>query len=428
MSSRYLVRGGRTLSGEVTPGGNKNAALPILAACILSDQEIVLENVPRIRDVEVMMDVLRQLGAEVTRQLDGSVKVKAADLRTSEVDKALGARIRASILVAGPLLARTGRAKLPPPGGDVIGRRRVDTHFFAFERLGATVEVNGSYDVEAAQGLQGAEIFLDEASVTATENAVMAAALARGTTRLLNAAQEPHVQDLCRFLNGLGAKIGGVGTGTLEIQGVESLSGGRFRLGSDYIEAGSWVAAAVITGGEVLIKDVRPDDFRMIEIGLGRLGVRMRFRDGDLLVPGGQELEVKTDMHGAVPKLDDGIWPAFPSDLMPIALVVATQARGTVLVHEKMFESRLYFTDRLQSMGARIVLCDPHRAVVVGPSRLYGQRVESPDIRAGIAMVLAGLCARGETVISNIQQIDRGYENLDKKILGLGGSIERIEA
>jgi UDP-N-acetylglucosamine 1-carboxyvinyltransferase len=309
----------------------------------------------------------------------------------------------------------------------VIGRRRLDTHFLALEALGASVEVNGAYELEAPHGLRGADLFLDEASVTATENAVMAAALSKGSTVIENAACEPHVQDVCNLLNRLGARIQGIGTSRLAIEGVEKLAGGRFRIGADYIEAGSWVAAAAITGGDLRVKGLDPRHLRMALTRFRRLGVRTRWEGGDLLVPGAQELEVDSDLHGAVPTFDDGIWPQFPSDLLPILLVVATQSKGTVLIHEKMFESRLYFTDRLQSMGARILLCDPHRAVIVGPSRLYGQRVESPDIRAGIAMVLAGLAARGETVISNVRQIERGYQGLQEKILALGGSIERIE-
>lgn len=423
---RFRVTGGRILSGEVTPSGNKNAALPILAATLLSDQEIVLENIPDIEDVRVMIEILVQLGASAERREDGAVVVHAKDIATTALEPALATRVRASILFAGPLLARCGRCSLPPPGGDVIGRRRLDTHFLALEALGAQVDINGTYELEAPHGLQGANIFLDEASVTATENAIMAAALARGTTVIENAAAEPHVQDLCRLLCQLGAEVSGIGTARLEIQGAETLGGGTFRIGSDYIEAGSWVAAAAITGGELVVKDQRPQDWRMIETTMGRLGLRMRWRGDDLYIPPAQELEVKMDLHSQVPKIDDGTWPQFPSDLLPIVLVMATQTKGTVLFHEKMFESRLYFTDRLQSMGARIILCDPHRAVIVGPSRLYGQHVESPDIRAGVAMVLAGLCARGETVISNIHQIDRGYERLEDKVRALGGAIERL--
>lgn len=425
---RFLVRGGRLLNGEITPSGNKNAALPVLAACLLSDEPIVLENIPDITDVNRMMDILRSLGATVERDGDGLVHIHVAEILTTDVPADLCKSIRASILVAGPLLARCGQVKLFPPGGDVIGRRRLDTHFLAFESLGSDVDVNGCYQLEARNGLTGTELFLDEASVTATENAIMAASLAEGTTTIENAACEPHVQDLCNMINALGGKIRGVGSSTLTIEGVERLGGGRFRIGADYIEAGSWVAAAAVTGGEIKVKGLQPRHLRMSLTRFRRLGLKTRWDGNDLIVPGGQELEVDTDMHGAVPIFDDGIWPQFPSDLLPILLVVATQARGTVLVHEKMFESRLYFTDRLQSMGARIILCDPHRAVIVGPSRLYGQHVESPDIRAGIAMVIAGLCARGETVISNAHQIDRGYQGLEAKINGLGGSIERLPA
>lgn len=424
--ARFVVRGGRKLQGEVTPGGNKNAALPVLAACLLSDEEVVLENIPDILDVRVMMDVLRSLGADVERRKNGEVSVHAKTLHTTTVPQKLCEQIRASILVAGPVLARCGEVKIYPPGGDVIGRRRIDTHFLALEALGAQVEVNGAYDLKADHGLRGRGIFFDEPSVTATENAVMAAALAKGTTVFENVASEPHVQDLCNLINHLGGKISGIGSSRLTVEGVEKLGGGRFRIGADYIEAGSWVAAAAVTGGEVTVKGLNRTDLRMALHRFKRLGLETRWEGDDLVVPGDQELRVQSDMHEAVPKLDCGPWPQFPSDLLSILLVVATQADGTVLIHEKMFESRLYFTDRLQSMGAQIILCDPHRAVIVGPSRLVGQKVESPDIRAGIAMVIAGLAARGETVISNIHQIERGYQGLEEKISKLGGSIERV--
>ena len=427
--ARFIVRGNRRLEGEVTPRGNKNAALPVLAACLLADEEVILENIPDITDVRVMMDVLRSLGAEVERRKDGSVSVLAKSLSETTVPEKLCTSIRASILVAGPMLARCGKVKLHPPGGDVIGRRRLDTHFLALEALGADVEINGAYQLEAHHGLRGRNIFFDEPSVTATENAVMAAALAKGTTVFENVAYEPHVQDLCNMINTLGGKISGIGSSRLTVEGVERLGGGTFRIGSDYIEAGSWVAAAAVTGGEIRIKDQKKSDLRMALHRFRKLGLETRWEDDDttLVVPGDQTLEVQHDLGEAVPKLDCGPWPQFPSDLLSILLVVATQAKGTVLVHEKMFESRLFFTDRLTSMGAQIILCDPHRAVIVGPARLVGSKVESPDIRAGIAMVIAGLAARGETVISNIHQIERGYQDLEAKITALGGSIERVE-
>lgn len=425
--ARYFVRGGRPLSGTITPSGNKNAALPILAAALLTEKEVTLENVPDIVDVGVMIEILRALGAAAERKKNGDVVIEAKSIKTTEVPAKLSTRVRASILFAGPLVARCGSVDIPPPGGDVIGRRRLDTHFFALEQLGAVVAANGTYKVEATRGLKGTEMFLDEASVTGTENAIMAAVLAKGTTVIEHAAYEPHVQDLCNFLNLLGAKIEGVGSGTLTIKGVEKLGGGKFRIGPDHIEAGSWMSVAAVTGGEMVIKDLRPKDMRMTLAAYAKLGLKTLWRGNDLFVPGGQTLEVQSDMHGAVPKLDDGPWPAFPSDLLPITLVVATQSKGTVLIHEKMFESRLYFTDRLQGMGAQIILCDPHRAVIVGPSKLYGQRVESPDVRAGMAMVVAGLCAKGETRIGNIYQIERGYERLVEKVTSLGGSMERVE-
>ena len=352
--------------------------------------------------------------------------IRARFVAKTALDRALCERIRASILFAGPLLARCGQVEVPPPGGDVIGRRRIDTHFLAFAALGAQIEVGRSYVITAPSGLAGAEVFLDEPSVTGTENAVMAAVLAPGRTCLLNAACEPHVQDLCRMLVAMGARIEGIGSNVLNIEGVERLGGCQHRIGPDYIEVASFVGLAAVTGGDVTVTGVEPADLRAILHGFGRLGIEVELNGNDLRVPPGQELAIRNDLHDQIPKLEDGPWPQFPADLTSIAVAVATQARGTVLIYEKMFENRLVFTDKLVTMGARIVLCDPHRCVVTGPARLIGERVESPDIRAGMAMLIAGLCAEGTTVIGNVSQIDRGYERIDERLRGLGAAIERV--
>lgn len=422
----YRIRGPARLSGRFRPAGNKNGALPILAGCLLADEPVVLENVPEIRDVLTMIDLLRALGVEVERIESNAFRVDPANLRGGEVDPELAGRIRASILVAGPLLARTGEVVLPPPGGDVIGRRRLDTHFLALGRLGARVDAGERYELRT-RGLTGARIFLDEPSVTGTENAILAAVRARGESEILNAATEPHVQDLCRFLVALGAGIEGIGTHRLRIQGVERLGGGRWRIGTDHIEVGSLVGLAAITDSDLVIEAVEEEHFDPLRVGFERLGIRCLLRDGELNVPAGQELEIQPDLGDQIPTLGDGPWPAFPADLMSIALVVATRCRGTILIHEKMFESRMYFADKVISMGARIVLCDPHRAVVVGPSRLHGSVVESPDIRAGMALLIAALAADGESRIHNIGQIERGYERIDERLRLLGALIERVD-
>lgn len=424
---KFIVEGGRPLRGTIRPAGNKNAALPMLAATLLTDEPVTLDNVPDIRDVRTLLELLERVGATSEWIGPNRVRVHARDVRASEIDSSLAARIRASILLAGPMLARAGRMMLPPPGGDVIGRRRVDTHFLALSRLGARVETLGGYHIET-DGLRGADIFLDEPSVTATENAIMAAVLAKGTTRLRNAAAEPHVQDLCRMLVGMGARISGIGTHVLEIEGVERLNGGEFRVGSDHIEVGSFIGLAAVTRGEITITDAAVEHLDSTLIAFERLGIRCEIRGEDLFVPGDQELEIRMDLGGHIPKIDDGPWPAFPADLTSIALVVATQCRGTVLIHEKMFESRMFFADKVIGMGARIVLCDPHRAVVVGPSRLHAAVVESPDIRAGMALLIAALGADGESHIYNIQQIERGYEQIDERLRALGAVIERADS
>ncbi|MFQ5855704.1 MAG: UDP-N-acetylglucosamine 1-carboxyvinyltransferase [Anaerolineae bacterium] len=425
--AKFIIEGGRPLRGTVTPSGNKNAALPILAASLLTDQPITLENVPRIRDVETMLQLLADLGVGGGWVADNTLHLHAATLRKADLDPGLCQEVRASILFAGPMLARAGHLTLPPPGGDVIGRRRVDTHLLALRSLGAKIAIhNNAYDM-TANGLRGQDILLDEASVTGTENALMAAATARGTTVIRNAASEPHVQDLARFLNALGARISGIGSNTLTVDGVDSLTGGRFRISPDHIEVGSYIGLAAVCGDGVRIADAAPDMLRMIRLVFRRLGVEIEFTGSDVYVPANQSLRIVDDAGGAVPKIDDGPWPAFPADLMSIALVIATQAQGTILIHEKMFESRLYFVDKLISMGARIILCDPHRAIVVGPANLHGALLESPDIRAGMALLIAALAADGRSVIRNIGQIDRGYENVDGILRALGASIERVD-
>jgi UDP-N-acetylglucosamine 1-carboxyvinyltransferase len=422
----FVIEGGRPLSGTVRAAGNKNAALPILAATILASEPVVLENVPRIRDVETMVELLAHTGADAEWAGQNVVRVDAANVNTWELDPELCRQIRASFLLAGPLLARFGRATVPPPGGDVIGRRRLDTHIHAFAELGVDVEVNGAYEMRT-DGLTGTRMYLDEASVMGTENAVMAAVLASGETVVGHAACEPHIQDLCRFLVALGARIDGIGSNVLRIAGVDRLGGGSYRIGPDHIEVASFAGLAAVTGGEVRIEDVRPDDLISIVPAFRKLGIELRMSDSTVTVPAGQDLHIEDDLGGQIPKIESGIWPAFPADLTSIAVTVATQARGTVLVFEKMFESRLFFVDKLVAMGARIILCDPHRVVVTGPTRLLGERLESPDIRAGMAMVIAALSAEGTSTIGNIGQIDRGYEQIDERLRGLGASIERAD-
>ncbi|MGH3104473.1 MAG: UDP-N-acetylglucosamine 1-carboxyvinyltransferase [Gaiellaceae bacterium] len=422
----FSIEGGRPLNGRVRAAGNKNGALPILAACLLTPEPVVLTNVPRIRDVETMMELLADLGADVEWLGPNEVRVHAAEVHKTDLDERLCSRIRASILLAGPLLARFGRASVPPPGGDVIGRRRVDTHIHAFAELGVEIDVGSSYEMQT-DALVGSSVFLDEASVTATENAVMAAVLARGETVIGNAACEPHVQDLCRFLGSLGAHIAGIESNVLRIEGVEGLHGGEWRVGPEHIEVASFIGLAAVTGGDVTIDDVNPHDLVPILPALARLGVRVELDGTSVRVPPGQELVIQDDLGGQIPKIEDGPWPAFPADLTSIALTVATQARGTILIFEKMFESRLFFVDKLVNMGARVILCDPHRAVVTGPSQLYGERLTSPDIRAGMAMLIASLCADGTSTIGNVGEIDRGYERIDERLRGLGARIERVE-
>lgn len=424
--STFIVEGGRPLSGRIRPAGNKNAALPCLAAALLTEEPVILENVPRIRDVLTLLEILESLGASCEWEEANTVRVDASGVSVGRVDRGMAARIRASLLLAGPLLARFGEVRLPPPGGDVIGRRRMDTHFLAFQALGAEVRLDGDFTIRAG-ALRGADVFLDEPSVTGTENAVMAAALAQGTTVLRNAAAEPHVQDLCHLLNAMGGHVEGIGTGRLTIRGVERLRGARYRIQADHIETGSFIGLAAVTRSDLIIEGAPVEHLDSTLLGFRRLGVECRAEGTDLHVLGAGEHEIQHDAFGAVPKIDDGPWPAFPADLTSIALVAATQCNGTILVHEKMFESRMFFTDKLVGMGARIILCDPHRAVVVGPAPLRGGTVESPDIRAGMALLIAALGAQGTSEIHNIRQIERGYENIDGRLRGLGASIRRTE-
>jgi UDP-N-acetylglucosamine 1-carboxyvinyltransferase len=408
------------------PAGNKNAALPALTATLLADGPVTLNNVPRIRDVETMIALLVDLGAQVDWHGTNTLRVDARAARPKALDPALCARIRASILLAGPLLGRFGSVTLPPPGGDVIGRRRVDTHFLALEQLGAELTVGESYKIEGKR-LTGAEIFLDEPSVTGTENALLAAVMAHGRTVLRNAAAEPHVQDVARLLTAMGASIEGIGTNVYTIEGGRPLGGCEFTIGPDHIEIASFIGLAAVTDGAITIEGVRSDDLRSTLLGFERLGVRPRVDGQRLVVDSGQERRIRPDLGGHVPKVEDGPWPAFPADAMSIAVVTATQCEGMVLIFEKMFESRLFFVDKLIGMGARIVLCDPHRLVVSGPSQLRGGTVESPDIRAGMAMLLAALAAEGTSTIHNVGQIERGYEQIDSRLRALGAEIERFE-
>jgi UDP-N-acetylglucosamine 1-carboxyvinyltransferase len=426
---KFIIEGGTPLAGTIVPAGNKNAALPALAACLLTQEEVVLRNIPRIADVEAMLELLRLLDVKVEWRDENVVALRADELSHSDVDRDYAERIRASFLLAGPLLARRGRAEMPPPGGDVIGRRRLDPHLDAFRALGAEVHVDRNYyRLSASDGLHACDFFMDEPSVMATENALMAAALTPGSTVIHNAASEPHVQDLARLLMAMGARIEGIGSNLMIVHGQEELGGADYTIGPDYIEIGSFIALAACTGGELRIKDTLPDDLRMTRLAFERLGCRIEFEGNDAIVPAGQRLRVKSDEGDAISKIEDGPWPAFPADLTSIAVAMATQAEGLILIHEKMFENRLYFVDKLVTMGARVIVCDPHRAVVSGPGRLHGERMESPDIRAGMAILIAALCADGTSEIGNIGQIDRGYERIDERLRTLGARIERVAA
>ena len=424
---RFIVEGGHRLEGTIRPGGNKNAALPMLAACLLTDEPVTLRNLPAIRDVENMLKIIEKLGASVERLERNVVRIHAKGDCDTVPDRELSRHIRASLLFAGPLLARCGAVSITRPGGDAIGRRRIDTHLMGLESLGAQIEVSAQEYRMSARQLAGKPMFLDEASVTATENVVMAAALATGTTTIYNAAAEPHVQDLCKMLNAMGAQIQGISTNQLVIQGVDELHGIDYTIPSDHIEVGSYIGLAAITRGEVLIEEAVPEHMYMAGLMFQKLGVEMIIEGRNIRVPDNQELRVRYEVGGAVPKIDDGPWPLFPADLLSIMIVVATQAEGTSMIFEKMFESRLFFTDKLISMGARIILCDPHRAIIVGGHRLAGNDITSPDIRAGMALLLAALCAKGTSVIHQIHQIDRGYERIEDRLGVLGARITREE-
>jgi UDP-N-acetylglucosamine 1-carboxyvinyltransferase len=423
---QFLVEGGHSLSGSIRPSGNKNAALPIIAAALLTDRPVTLTNVPRIRDVEALVELVRSAGVSADWTGRNTLAIHAKSLRSAELDPRLCASIRASILLAAPMIARCGEVTLPPPGGDVIGRRRLDTHFLALEQLGVEFKLDEAYRLRA-RSLRGADVFLDEPSVTATENALTAAVAASGTTVLRNAASEPHVQDLARFLVALGAEIDGIGTNTITVHGRRTLSGASYEIGPDHIEVGSFIGLAAVTNSQLRIERAGVEHLRSILLGFERLGVVCRVEGDDLIIDKNQPRKIQSDIGGHVPKLEDQPWPAFPADVMSIAIVTATQCEGVILMFEKMFESRLFFVDKLISMGARIILCDPHRAVVIGPAQLRAASVDSPDIRAGMAILLAAMAAKGESVIDNVRQIERGYERIDERLNALGARIQRVD-
>ena len=423
--NKYIIEGNIPINGKIKASGNKNAALPCIAAALLTDEAVVLKNLPEIEDVKVLLSILTKLGADVKKKGPGEYRIKTNNILSSEIPTEQAKVIRASILLAGPLLARTGKVVLPPPGGDVIGRRRLDTHFLAFSELGARIEIDGLFRLTANK-LVGVDLFLDEASVTATENAIMASVLAEGKTIIQNAASEPHVQDLCRMLNLMGAKITGIGSNILKIDGVKKIGGTEFSIGSDFMEVGSFIGLAAVTGGDLEIENAAPENLRMTKIAYSKLGIHWETDGNTIRVPSGQDLRVVPEIGGMIPTIDDAPWPGFPPDLTSVITVVATQVEGTVMIHEKMFESRMFFVDKLIGMGARIILCDPHRAVISGPSRLRASELVSPDIRAGMALVVAALCAEGKSEIQNVYQIERGYEKLIPRLKSLGARISRI--
>jgi len=422
--NQYIIEGGAPICGKIRASGNKNAALPCIAAALLTDEPVILKNIPDIEDVQVMLEIYRSLGGETVSLGSNAWRLALKNIKTSEIPAEQAQMIRASILFAGPLLARTGKAVLPPPGGDIIGRRRLDTHLLVLTELGASAELNDCIEF-FANGMKEADIYLDEASVTATENAIMAAVLAKGKTILTHAACEPNVQDLCNMLASMGAIITGTGSNVLTITGVEKLKGCEMEIGADFMEAGSLIGLAAAARGDLCIEGISEREIRPARAAFGKLGIVWEHEGKTIHVPPDQALEINCDFGGMIPKIDDAPWPGFPPDLTSIATVVATQVKGTVLIHEKMYESRMFFVDKLIAMGARIVLCDPHRAVVSGPTRLTGSQLHSPDIRAGMAMVIAAICAQGKSVIDNIYQIDRGYENLASRLASIGAKIIR---
>jgi len=421
----FIIQGGIPLYGELIPSGNKNAVLPLLASSLLTAEPVIFHNVPNILDVQTMIRLLRSLNVDIKEIGENSIRIDASDICPAYLNPDLCRKIRASILLAGPLISRVGEIYLPPPGGDVIGRRRVDTHILAFSNLGVeTTYADNQFHMQTT-GLTGAEILMDEASVTATENAIMASVLAKGHSVIKNAASEPHIQQLCHFLNSLGAKIENIGSNTLHIEGVDHLTGGEFTIGPDYLEVVSYIGAAVVTRGSIRVKNAGVEHLDMIRLVMKRLGVRWEVEGNDIIVPENQALEIEPDLGNAIPEISVMPWPSFPTDLMSIAIVVATQSKGSILFHDWMYPSRMYFTDKLVGMGAQIVLCDPHRCIVMGPTQLNGEHLESPDIRAGMALLIAALSAKGESVIRNVGQIDRGYQEVDKKLKALGAQIKR---
>lgn len=424
---KFVIQGSAPLSGTIRSSGSKNEVLPCIAATLLSDQPIVLENVPRIEDVLVLVQILEAMGGRAEWTGENTLRVDNADVSADRVPMELCRQLRASILLAGPLLARFGRVELPPPGGDVIGRRRLDTHFLGFAALGATIDTDGTF-VIAADRLEAADIFLDEPSVTGTENILMAAVMARGITTMRNAACEPHVQGLCHMLNMMGARIEGIGTNTLTVHGTKSVWGGTHVIGPDYLEVGSYIGLAAMTRSALTIEGVRPDDMRMIQLMFGKIGVTFDMNDERVVVPAEQELRIQNDFMGQIPKIDDAPWPMFPTDMMSVLITTATQCEGAILFFEKMFDGRMFFTDSLVGMGARIILCDPHRVVVTGPAPLVGATLSSPDVRAGMSLLLAALAAKGQSTIYNVRHIDRGYERIEDKLRGVGAQIERLPA
>jgi len=426
---KFVVEGGFPLSGTIRPDGNKNAALPILAATLLTDDEIVLNNVPKIKDVEIMVGLLRSIGSDIKWLSGNRLKIKThlPGHSTINLEKKYAGEIRASILLAGPLIARGKNITFPPPGGDVIGRRRLDTHFYALESLGAKVITEKRGFFVKYNKLKGSTVFLDEPSVTATENTIMASVFADGETIIKNAASEPHVQDLIDFLNKLGAHIKGCGSNILNIEYSSGLEGGEWRIIGDHIEVGSFISLAAVTGGKLVIEDAETDHLSMIKYYFSKIGVEVKIDGNNVVVPGKQKLLIRNDHFGEIPTIYDAPWPGFPSDLTSIAVVTATQADGTVLIFEKMFDGRLFFVDKLISMGARIVLCDPHRVVIAGHSKLFGAELVSPDIRAGMALLIASLCAEGTSTIHNIGQIDRGYYKLEERLSKIGAHIKRMD-
>lgn len=426
---QYVVEGGNTLSGSIRPSGNKNAALPIVAASLLSEQRVLLDNVPHIRDIETLIELIISVGVKAEWTGKNSLVIEASEVHAGDLDPELCAKIRASILLAAPLLARCGEIMLPPPGGDVIGRRRLDTHFLALQQLGAELVPEKATIRLRVKGFRGADVFLDEPSVTATENALVAASAAQGRTILRNAASEPHVQDLAHFLVALGGQIDGIGTNTMTIMGGRPMGASevRYSIGPDHIEVGSFIGLAATTRSELRIQDAGIEHLRSTRMGFSRLGIECVEDGADLIVPARQSRKILADLGDHVPKLEDQPWPAFPADTMSIAIVTATQCEGMILMHEKMFESRLFFVDKLITMGAKIILCDPHRAIVAGPSRLRGATLDSPDIRAGMALLIAALGAEGESIINNVGQIERGYERIDERLCALGANVKRVD-